>query len=454
MVISDYERLREQHGRQFQDLLPRYVERISWPAARLRQERERRLRELLATAKESSPWHRERLKHIDPNRATEADLQSIPPMTKSDMMANFDGIVTDRRLSLEIVETHLASLGDDAYLLDEFHVAASGGSSGQRGVFVYGWQAWMVAFATLLRFRYRFQLSNPGIGMKTRATVAAGKATHMTFAMPRTFREMSNSTAIPATLPMAEIVGRLNALQPVILMGYPSMLYALAGEARAGRLNISPRMIGPNSEPLLPEIRATLESVWHCPLMNVYGTSEGVSAASCEIGQGMHLSEDIAIFEPVDMTGLPVPAGIRAAKMYVTNLYNPVQPLIRYELTDEVSLMNELCPCGSGMRRIGDIEGRTDDMFAYREGITVHPLVFRSVLGSERNIVEYQVRQTPDGADVSVRALGPIDLGALTAKLEQGLTNSGLAGARVSIGTVEALDRQQTGKFKRFIPLD
>jgi hypothetical protein len=58
----------------------------------------------------------------------------------------------------------------------------------------------------------------------------------------------------------------------------------------------------------------------------------------------------------VDEHGNPVRPGIRAAKMYVTNLVNHVQPMIRYELTDEATLLEDPCPCGSSMRRIDDID--------------------------------------------------------------------------------------------------
>jgi hypothetical protein len=99
-----------------------------------------------------------------------------------------------------------------------------------------------VAILTMSRFRLWHQRADPEIGpTASRANVAAGKATHMTYAAARTFREMTNATPIPATLPLPEIVNRLNALQPAILTGYPSMLYALAGEGVAGRLRIAPR---------------------------------------------------------------------------------------------------------------------------------------------------------------------------------------------------------------------
>lgn len=73
------------------------------------------------------------------------------------------------------------------------------------------------------------------------------------------------------------------------------------------------------------------------------------------------------------------------------------------------------------MRRIDDIEGRSDDVFTYGQGMVVHPLVFRSRLGSEQNIVEYQVRQTPAGADIAVQVQASIDAAALGAWVEQDL---------------------------------
>ena len=94
----------------------------------------------------------------------------------------------------------------------------------------------------------------------------------------------------------------------------------------------------------------------------------------------MHLSEDLVIVEPVDEQGRPVAPGDRAAKVYLTNLFNRVLPLIRYEITDEVTILTEPCPCGSAHRCVADIQGRLDDVFVY-DGRRVHPHVFRSALG-------------------------------------------------------------------------
>lgn len=452
--MTDYETIRQRQAQRYSELQPEYIERTRWPAEQLRNEREQRLRELILVAKERSSWHRARLAHIDADRVTEADLPTMPPMTKKDMMENLEGIWTDPRLTRETVESHLDALTEDAYLFDEFHAVASGGSSGTRGVFVYGWDAWAIANLTFARFRRRKMQADPEMGLLARAVmVGGGKATHMTFAMARTFRGTFNSTPIAAASPLPEIVDRLNELQPVVLAGFPTMLSLLAREAVAGRLRIKPRIVGPNSEPLLPEQREAMREAWHAPILNALGTSEGVGAGGCGESAGMHLGEDVAIFEFVDNHGNPVPPGARAAKMYITNLYNHVQPLIRYELTDEAALIDEPCRCGSALRRIDDIQGRTDEVFAYGDNIVVHPIVFRSQLGHERNIVEYQVRQTSTGANIDVRVLGFVDTNALSASLERDLVKAGVGQASVSIQIVETLARQQTGKLKRFLPL-
>src|SRR5262245_46262870 len=192
-------------------------------------------------------------------------------------------------------------------------------------------------------------------------------------------------------------------------MVYGSMLATLVAEARAGRLTISPRRIIAVAEPLLPEVRAAVRDAWGAPIANSWGTSEGgVVARGCYRGTGMHLADDLLIIEPVDENGEAVPCGSESAKVYLTNLFNPLLPLIRYEITDQVTFLDGPCACGSAHRRIADIQGRLDDVFRYASGIVVHPHVFRSVLGRDGRIIEYQVREMLRGADVLLRTRGSV----------------------------------------------
>jgi len=148
--MADYETLRQRHVARFRETAPEHFERMTWPAARLRAGRERGLRALVAHARARSPWHGRRLAGLDPDRLRETDLPDLPVMTKDDLMEHFDEVVTDRRLTRDVVEAHLAALSTDAYLLDEYHVCASGGSSGRRGAFVYDFEGWVTAWGAWL----------------------------------------------------------------------------------------------------------------------------------------------------------------------------------------------------------------------------------------------------------------------------------------------------------------
>jgi len=66
-------------------------------------------------------------------------------------MAEFDRIVTDRRLRLANAERHLAGERAGEPLFGEYRVVASGGTTGVRGVVVYDQPAWEVAVASILR---------------------------------------------------------------------------------------------------------------------------------------------------------------------------------------------------------------------------------------------------------------------------------------------------------------
>ena len=72
---------------------------------------------------------------IDPDRFELSDLARLPTMTKSEMMAAFDDVVTDRRLRLASSRstTWRNQSSEPSLLLDEYVCLASGGSSGLRG---------------------------------------------------------------------------------------------------------------------------------------------------------------------------------------------------------------------------------------------------------------------------------------------------------------------------------
>ena len=282
--------------------------------------------------------------------------------------------------------------------------------------------------------------------------MAASNPTHISAALSKTFSSGDNARHLfPISLPLETIVAGLNELQPSVLMGYSSFLPRLALEAQSGRLRITPRRVIGISEPLLPEARQVVHETWRAPIADGYGMSEGVFTGFC--GHGVHLPDDLCIFEPVDADGRPVGPGELSHRVLVTNLYNHTQPLIRYEVTDQVTLINGTCPCGSSFQRIEDPQGRLDDTFEYADGLSVHPHLFRSALGQHPAVIEYQVRQTRRGATIRIVTTAPVDVHALQARITGALAALGLADPQVAIETVATLSRQASGKLKRFVPL-
>jgi len=455
LSAAAYEQTRRRHVAYMQRLMPEYVLRLGWSRAEIDAEQTRGLRALLRHAATASPWHRERLRGVDVEHLTPEEIGALPVMTKSDLMADWDAIVTRPGCTLEAAERHLAKLTGDAYFLDDLHVIASGGSSGHRGVFVYDWHGWTASWLGPLRamVAIRQRLGIPSIGPL--ATVSAYVASHTSSALTQTFSDPDRPTVrAPVTLPLAEIVTILNRAQPQMLHSYPSMLPGLAEEAQLGHLRIDPAVIFCTSEPVLPEIRAVTETTFGVPLLNVWAASESNGGSfPCAAGSGFHVGEDLNIIELVDEQGNPVAPAARSARILVTNLYNQVMPIVRYEITDEFQIDAGPCPCGSAYLKVADVEGRNDELFQYAGGVRIHPLNFRSLLGRELAIVEYQVRQTERGADIDVVVRSAVDVDTLGSLLAMRLAQLGVAEPAVTVRRVAGIDRQQTGKLRRFVPL-
>jgi phenylacetate-CoA ligase len=115
--------------------LPGHIDRLGWSAEQLAGLQRVRLRALLARAIERSPFHAARLAGVAADRFELTDLPRLPVMTKAQMMERFDEVVTDRRLTRELVDRHIgASVTEPALLLGDYVCLVSGGSSGLRGV--------------------------------------------------------------------------------------------------------------------------------------------------------------------------------------------------------------------------------------------------------------------------------------------------------------------------------
>ena len=431
--------------------LPNHLARLTWDGERLAAHQRDRLRALVAHAREHSPFHAHRLAGIDADRLD--DLSRLPVMTKQDLMERFDKVVTDRRLTRALVEDHLgASTAEPRLMLDEYVCLASGGSSGLRGIFVQSVDEYVQFGAGILRRPMARLLAagGPPPGGLLIAMIGAASPIHSTaFGSSTATDGPARLVSVPATLPLAEIVDRLNTLQPPAIQGYTTKLAQLAREQRAGRLHIAPWSITTTSEPLAHEDREAIQSAFGVQIVNQFAATEGAVGHSEPGERPITFATDLAIIEPVDAANRPVAPGTPSAKVLVTNLHNLTLPLIRLEVTDRFVADNPAL--GDGYLR-ATVDGRADDVLRYSH-VEVHPIAIRGVMVKAQAVSEYQVRQTRRGLDVSVVADGGLDERAVAAALQASLRDAGLAAPEVSVQRVAAIARHpESGKARRFVP--
>ena len=459
-TVDDFGILRARHIEDVRAFTPEAIARLSWSRERVREEQGRRLRRVLAHAQAHSPFHAARLADIDPPAFQLEDLEALPSMTKDDVMDAWDEVVTDRELHLQDVVSHLDGLlsGEktNAYLRGKYYAAATGGSSGKRGIFLWDWETFVVTANITYRMEARRDLQEPPSGPRRTAVICAGSFVHGSrFLYPTMLDSAREARVFPAGRPIPELVAGLNEYQPDRLVGYASIIQEICAEARDGRLQIRPRRISTNSEPLLDEARAMALQVWGINIHDTWGSVEiGLAAAEGESFSGMTLAEDFLVFEAVDAGNRPAADLARAEKVLVTKLYGSVMPLIRYELTDSLVIDAGPNPDAPGCRRIREVKGRSDAWFVYSGNIRIHPMSFRGVLGQDPHVSEYQVQQTPDGARVLAIVHGSFSAAPLEQALVEALAEAGLQEARVTVEPVAELPRHpETNKLKRFLPL-
>jgi phenylacetate-CoA ligase len=420
------------------------LERERWPRERLDAFQRERLDALAAHARARSPFWRERLPR------GRVRLAELPILTKGDLTGSFDELVTDRRLRLADLLEHLDRIDGDALYLGEFRAMTSSGSSGRKAVFVYDRTAWIHCCGMFLR-RSAWAGIRPTLPRTRIAMVWGASPTHMSRRGAASLDVgVHRLCRLSVTQPLSELVARLNAFRPQHLNAYPSIAARLADEQLGGRLRLRLDGLTTNSETLTPAVRDRLEQVFGVRPSNFYATTEGLYGNDCPHGS-MHLFDDVCIVENVDDEGDPVPPGEVGARLLVTNLFNRVQPLIRFEVTDLVAVEPEPCPCGRTLMRLRSLEGRAEEVLDLG-GVTVHPLQF-ALVTADPDVREFQVVQQGDGLRIRV-ALRDGAEGAperLRARLGARLAELGVPDPAVEVETVDALERSPGGKLQMVV---
>ena len=418
-----------------------------WSRDQLIAHQERQLRSLIAFAVQNSPYYRDAF-GADADRG-DVPLGELPTLPKTTLMEQWDRIVTDPELRLEQVEAHIAGPDAAQPFAGRYRVFSTAGTTGVRGIFVYGMSEFLYAIAPVLRTFARWELT-PGSRI---VGIGAPNPLHLSKQLFAALQSgPSDAPQLSVVTPIPDIVAALNEFQPEATLGYPTHAALLAEQQLSGNLKIAPRFVAVGSEVVGEDVVRRAEEAWGVRLCNVYATTEtSTIAAGVPYEDRLLVNDDVVIFEVVDEANRPVPPGHPGYKVLVTSLTNRSQPLIRYEISDSVTLA-ERPSGGAPFGRIARIDGRSDDVLhlpgVSGRAIDLHPYRIRAPFGPIKDVVQYQVVHHTGGlrARVVLRASAPATvLDRIQAAIAGELADAGAAPIQIDVEPVDQIEREGNG---------
>ena len=203
-----------------------------------------------------------------------------------------------------------------------------------------------------------------------------------------------------------EVYSRLRLYHYNVIVADPTWLVSLSEIAeKEGTLPI--KLIFAAGDRMTQAYRKYVQDVWKAPVILGYGSTEmgGGLGMECRRQDGIHIDEYNFLTEILD------PDSDGYGELVVTTLSRRTMPLIRYRVRDVTRFIEEPCPCGATIRRIGQIKGRRDEMVVMGAG-NMHPGIFENVL--------HDVAAISDDWQVAVRQEGRHDILEFRLELTEG----------------------------------
>ncbi|MFH1426861.1 MAG: AMP-binding protein [Candidatus Kerfeldbacteria bacterium] len=336
--------------------------RLSYTQDELAACQEKRFRELLLHAWDNSPFYRDYYSGRGVHEADLSDVQltDLPAVSKELLMEHFDDVVTDPALHKKSIEEWIQLVKDPRQFYERKYVVMhTSGTSGNIGVFVYGKPAANELKAAI------FNWAHPVLRPLQRTRIAYYAATHGRFAgvalaanMPR---RVYNVRLFSVLDPTETVMRQIERFQPHQLVGYASTIADLAEKTRDRMISLSPKNIIVSGDPLTEMTRHRIEQTWpHARLVEIYAASESIGIAiRRQDEEEMTVLDDLQKIELLDDKNNEVGTG-ETGRIVLTNFYNRVMPLIRYEMHD-LAVRGSSPTKDSPYSKIRSIQGRLDN---------------------------------------------------------------------------------------------
>ena len=362
-------------------------------AEKLRSLQNGKLRKLLRFAWEHSSYYRAVFERagITEEQLDTLPLSCFPTIDKQALLEHFDELVTVPDLKQEnLREFDAREAADRKPYQGKYHVVHSSGSTGKPGYFVYDEDAWSQMLLGIIRAAL-WGMSMPQILrlMMKRPRIVYIAATDGRYGGAMAVGDGIDGVGakqmyLDIKTPVAEWIRQIREFQPNIVIGYPSAIKILAQLMENGEVGLDAERVISCGEPLGTNLRTYLEKIFRTQVVNFYGSSESLA-----LGVETNPKDGMLLFD--DMNVIEVENGV----MYLTCLYNYAQPLIRYRLSDRLTLK---APEGGELpftRAVG-LLGRNEDVLWFEDGRGnrefLHPLAIEGFC--IEGLKDYQFRQT------------------------------------------------------------
>ena len=373
--------------------LYRLKKNVKLSAEKMRSLQNGKLRKLLRFAWEHSVYYRAVFERagITEEQLDTLPLSCFPTIDKQAFLEHFDELVTVPDLKQEnLREFDAREAADWKPYQGKYHVVHSSGSTGKPGYFVYDGDAWSQMLLGIIRAAL-WGMSMPqilGLLMK-RPRIVYIAATDGRYGGAMAVGDGIDGVGakqmyLDIKTPVAEWIRQIREFQPNIVIGYPSAIKILAQLMENGEVGLDAERVISCGEPLGTNLRTYLEKIFRTQVVNFYGSSESLA-----LGVETNPKDGMLLFD--DMNVIEVENGV----MYLTCLYNYAQPLIRYRLSDRLTLK---APEGGELpftRAVG-LLGRNEDVLWFEDGRGnrefLHPLAIEGFC--IEGLKDYQFRQT------------------------------------------------------------
>ena len=372
--------------------LYRLKKNMKLSAEKLRSLQNGKLRKLLRFAWEHSSYYRAVFERagITEEQLDTLPLSCFPTIDKQALLEHFDELVTVPDLKQEnLREFDAREAADRKPYQGKYHVVHSSGSTGKPGYFVYDEDAWSQMLLGIIRAAL-WGMSMPQILrlMMKRPRIVYIAATDGRYGGAMAVGDGIDGVGakqmyLDIKTPVAEWIRQIREFQPNIVIGYPSAVKILAQLMENGEVGLDAERVISCGEPLGTSLRTYLEKIFRTQVVNFYGSSESLA-----LGVETNPKDGMLLFD--DMNVIEVENGV----MYLTCLYNYAQPLIRYRLSDRLTLK---APEGGELpftRAVG-LLGRNEDVLWFEDGRGnrefLHPLAIEGFCID--GLKDYQFRQ-------------------------------------------------------------